>query len=131
MRIFIALIVIAFALVSCSKKSGSDAKTADGPTKAKVVFVELGSTNCVPCRQMQDVMKKIEAKYADQIEVRFIDVNKDRSKANEYKIQLIPTQVFLDSAGVEFHRHEGFYPEEEIDKLLADKGLKQIGGTAN
>ena len=64
-------------------------------------------------------------------EVRFIDVNKDRSKANEYKIQLIPTQVFLDSAGVEFHRHEGFYPEEEIDKLLADKGLKQIGGTAN
>lgn len=131
MRILIAAVALAFALVSCSKQSDGDTKTAEGPSKAKVVFVELGSTTCVPCRQMQDVMKKIETKYADQIEVRFIDVNKDRAKANEYKIQLIPTQVFLDSAGNEFHRHEGFYPEEEIDKVLAGKGLKQIGGTAN
>lgn len=36
----------------------------------------------------------------------------------------IPTQVFLDENGKEFHRHEGFYPEAEIDKLLQSKGLK-------
>jgi thioredoxin 1 len=37
---------------------------------------------------------------------------------------LIPTQVFLDANGKEFFRHEGFYPEKEIDKLLQSKGIK-------
>ena len=29
----------------------------------KVTFVELGSVNCIPCKQMQPVMKAIEEKY--------------------------------------------------------------------
>jgi len=32
--------------------------------------------------------------------------------------------VFLDESGKEFHRHQGFYPEVEIDKILQSKGLK-------
>ena len=32
-------------------------------------------------------------------------------------------KVFLDENGEEFHRHEGFYPETEIDKVLQSKGL--------
>lgn len=48
--------------------------------------------------------------------------------AQLYKIKLIPTQVFLDANGKEFHRHEGFYPEAEIDKLLKGKGLKPKKG---
>ena len=44
----------------------------------------------------------------------------------QYGIKLIPTQVFLDANGKEFHRHEGFYPEAEIDKILQGKGLNQL-----
>ncbi|MBT8387816.1 MAG: thioredoxin family protein [Ignavibacteria bacterium] len=93
--------------------------------KPKVTFVELGSVNCIPCKQMQPVMKSIEEKYGDQVKVVFYDVWKaDQKKyAQKYGIRLIPTQVFLDEDGKEFHRHEGFYPEEEIDKLLKKKGL--------
>lgn len=94
--------------------------------KPKVTFVELGSVNCIPCKQMQPVMKAIEKKYAQQVKVVFYDVWKDDQKkyAEQYKIKLIPTQVFLDENGKEFFRHEGFYPEAEIDKLLKGKGLK-------
>ena len=94
--------------------------------KPKVTFVELGSINCIPCKQMQPVMKSIEEKYGDQVKVIFYDVWKEDQKkyAQQYEIKLIPTQVFLDENGKEFHRHEGFYPEEEIDKLLKTKGLK-------
>jgi len=94
--------------------------------KPKVTFVELGSVNCIPCKQMQPVMKSIEEKYSDQIKVIFYDVWKDDQKkyAQQYGIKLIPTQVFLDEKGKEFFRHEGFYPETEIDKLLQGKGLK-------
>jgi thioredoxin 1 len=92
----------------------------------KVTFIELGSVNCIPCKQMQPVMKSIEEKYGEQVKVIFYDVWKQEQKkyAQQYGIRLIPTQVFLDENGNEFHRHEGFYPEAEIDKILKAKGLK-------
>ena len=43
--------------------------------------------------------------------------------AKKYGIDLIPTQVFLDANGKELMRHEGFYPEEEIDKFLQSQGV--------
>lgn len=94
--------------------------------KPKVTFVELGSVNCIPCKKMQPVMKAIEEKYGQQIKVVFHDVWKADQKqfAEKYGIKLIPTQVFLDENGKEFFRHEGFYPEAEIDKLLQKRGLK-------
>jgi thioredoxin 1 len=103
----------------------------ESPAKAKaekplITFIELGSVNCIPCKKMQPVMKSIEKKYGSQIEVIFYDVWKDefKSKVEEYKIKLIPTQVFLDQNGKEIDRHEGFYPEEQMDKFLQSKGLK-------
>jgi len=98
--------------------------------KPKVTFIELGSVNCIPCKQMQPVMKAIEEKYGDQVKVLFYDVWKEDQKkyARRYGIKLIPTQVFLDENGKEFHRHEGFYPESEIEKLLQAQGLKPING---
>ena len=94
--------------------------------KPKVTFIELGSVNCIPCKQMQQVMKSIEEKYGAQVKVIFYDVWKADQKqfAQKYGIRLIPTQVFLDEEGKEFHRHEGFYPESEIEKLLQAQGLK-------
>jgi thioredoxin 1 len=97
--------------------------------KPKVTFVELGSVNCIPCKMMQPVMKNIEKKYGSQVKVIFYDVwtQEQRPYAEKYGIKLIPTQVFLDEKGKEFHRHEGFYPEEEIDKILKQKGLMPKG----
>ena len=95
-------------------------------TKPKITFVELGSVRCIPCKQMQPVMKSIEAKYGSQIKVVFYDVWQDDQKkyADQYHISLIPTQVFLNDQGKEIFRHQGFYPEKEIDKFLQAHGLK-------
>jgi thioredoxin 1 len=89
-----------------------------------VTFIELGSTNCVPCKKMQPIMKSIESKYGEQIKVIFFDVIKDKKPAEDYKVSIIPTQVFLDKSGTEIFRHVGYYPEEEIDKFLQLQGLK-------
>lgn len=71
-------------------------------------------------------MENIEKKYGEQVKVIFYDVwtQEQRPYADKYGIKLIPTQVFIDENGKEFHRHEGFYPEAEIDKILKEKGLK-------
>ena len=94
--------------------------------KPKITFIELGSVNCIPCKMMQPVMKNIEKKYGAQVKVIFYDVwtQEQRPYAEKYGIKLIPTQIFLDKSGKEFHRHEGFYPEAEVDKILQSKGVQ-------
>lgn len=118
-RILISLLLISFL-------AGIHIIAQSKEIKPKVTFIELGSVNCIPCKQMQPVMKAIEAKYGEQVKVIFYDVwtKEQKQYAQLYKIKLIPTQVFLDENGKEFYRHEGFYPEAEIDKLLQSKGLK-------
>lgn len=112
-----------------SKTATSTGKSAEAK-KPLVTFVELGSVKCVPCRQMQPVMAAIEKKYGEQIEVIFHDVwkSEERHFAEKYGIRVIPTQIFLDRDGKEFHRHEGFYPEAEIDRLLQNHGLVARSG---
>jgi thioredoxin 1 len=94
-------------------------------SKPLITFIELGSVKCIPCKAMQPVMKAIEEKYGAQIKVVFYDVWKQEQAhyALEYKIRLIPTQVFLDENGKELMRHEGFFPEKEIDNFLQSRGL--------
>jgi thioredoxin 1 len=98
------------------------------PLKQKVTFIELGSVNCIPCKAMQPVMRAIETKYGNQVQVLFYDVwtPEQAPYAQKYGIRLIPTQVFLDENGKEFFRHEGFFAEEEIHKLLQLRGLKTL-----
>ncbi|MBU2494784.1 MAG: thioredoxin family protein [Bacteroidetes bacterium] len=128
-KLLTAVLILVFLSNGCEAQSGKEIKETKEIVKAKVTFVELGSVNCIPCKQMQPVMKAIEEKYGEQIKVVFYDVWKEDQKkyGQEYGIRLIPTQVFLDENGKEFHRHEGFYPEAEIDKVLQGKGLKAKG----
>jgi len=94
--------------------------------KYKVTFIELGSVRCIPCQKMQPVMKSVKEKYPDQVNVIFYDVwtPEGRPYAQKYGVQVIPTQVFLDENGKEFFRHEGYFPEEELVKVLKAKGVK-------
>ena len=120
------MVVIFLTIVGCMILNSFVIAQTGKDVKPVVTFVELGSVNCIPCKKMQPVMKSVEEKYGSQIKVIFYDVWKEEQKqyAVKYGIKLIPTQVFLDAEGKEFFRHEGFYPETEIDKLLVKKGLK-------
>jgi len=112
--------------------SGQTTKPADKnnagseKTKFKVTFIELGSVRCIPCQQMQPVMKSIREKYPTQVNVVFHDVWTEAGApfAKQYGIEAIPTQVFLDKDGKEYYRHVGFFPEEELVKILQQKGVK-------
>jgi thioredoxin 1 len=133
MFLILSIVFGSFAFAqSKSKKTAKKAKPTpamkDTATVVKplVTFVELGSVNCIPCKAMQKVMKAVEEKYGSQIRIIFYDVWKEEQKhyAEEYNIRLIPTQVFLDAHGKEIMRHEGYFPENDIDTFLQSKGLK-------
>ncbi len=93
-------------------------------SKYQVTFLELGADRCIPCKQMQPIMKDIAAAFPDRVQVVFYDVWKDPAPAEKYGIQLIPTQVFLDRKGKEIARHVGLFPKAEILELLKKHGIQ-------
>lgn len=131
---FVFLIILMSGLfTTCCAQNSKQNKTISTPTtteqdtaRTKVTFIELGSVRCIPCKEMQPIMKSIEAKFGTQVKVVFYDVwtASGKTYADKFKVQLIPTQVFLDEKGQEFFRHEGFFPEEELVKVLRTKGVR-------
>ncbi len=127
MKSLLILIVSLLLLGSCTKavlEPNSPSRTGKG--SAKVTFIELGSVNCIPCIKMQVVMREIEREYGDQVAIVFYDVWTDAGKpyAQQYRIRVIPTQVFLDQDGNEYFRHEGYFPKEDLLQVLRQKGVK-------
>ncbi|MCX6178904.1 MAG: thioredoxin family protein [Chlorobiales bacterium] len=119
-----------WVLMLFSSASAQDRQVQSVPPviKPQVTFVELGSNSCIPCRMMQPVMRAVESKFGTQLKVIFYDVSKDENRryAELYSIRIIPTQVFLNTADKVFFRHEGFFSEAEITKLLKSQGLKPL-----
>ena len=121
-----ASILLASFLIIFASCNAQDGKNKKDQAKYKVTFIELGSTRCIPCQQMQPVMKSVEEKYGRQVKVVFHDVWTEAGApyGKQYNIEAIPTQVFLDESGKEFFRHVGYFPEEELVKVLREKGVK-------
>ena len=93
---------------------------------AKVTFVEIGAAKCIPCKAMQPIMKEVAEEYKGQLNVVFHDVwtEKGKTDAMKYNIRLIPTQVFLDKDGKEYFRHEGYFPKDDVVKIIKMQGVK-------
>lgn len=108
------VILIGLLFIGCSE---SDNNTTN-PTTESIKMIELGADDCIPCQKMQPVLKSLDERYGDNLTVEFIDVYKEPEKAAPHNIKAMPTQVFLNDAGEEIHRHIGFYPEDEIDEFL-------------
>jgi len=136
---FLIFCVIAFALISLAKTQFHKDAMADSsagtkvsgvpigfdqlPVKGMVTMIDLGATECIPCKMMAPVMKKVEADYQDKAVIAFIDVWKNREQAPKYRIRAIPTQVFFDPSGKEVYRHEGFMSEKDIVAQLTKMGI--------
>ena len=110
-------------LSSQAPAAGIDDALARAKAEGKIVMLELGSVGCIPCEQMRPVMDKLSRNYKGKLEVIFVDIKKDRTSAAQFRVYGIPTQVFLDRSGKEFHRHIGFYPYDDIQHVLKRVGL--------
>ena len=113
LKLVLIVVFITFTISSCAQQKESP----------KVTFIELGSVRCIPCQKMQKVIKQVEEKYPNKVKTIFYDVWTKNGKpyAEKYHINLIPTQVFLDENGKEYFRHEGYFPMEELEKILKQK----------
>jgi thioredoxin 1 len=139
---FFIICVIAFAVISLVKtplynyvSAGTSAGTKSHgtqidfenlPVKGMVTLIDLGATECIPCKMMAPIMTKLEADYQGKAVIAFIDVWKNRGQAPKYKIRAIPTQIFYDASGTEVYRHEGFMSEKDIVAQLTKMGIPSL-----
>lgn len=88
----------------------------------QATFLEFGSTECKSCIEMDKLLYKVKTKHPKS-NLFFIDIYKDKEAAKQYKIRMMPTQVWLDKEGKEIGRHIGKMDEAELNKLLKERGV--------
>jgi thioredoxin 1 len=92
--------------------------------EARPALYEFGAGYCASCKEMEKVMADLQASHGEQVEFRMVYLDQEKPLFQQYKIMLIPTQVFLDASGQEVDRHVGALTKEEVLQKL--KKLKFI-----
>lgn len=115
--------------VSASWTKEQAVRARDNPvdkarSSGKPSLVDFGSTGCRPCDMLAPILETLKEKYAGKVNVLFIHVGQEQILAARYGVQTIPTQFFYDKDGKEVFRHVGFWPQGEIEKKLAEMGVK-------
>ncbi|OQB48085.1 MAG: Thioredoxin-like protein [Firmicutes bacterium ADurb.Bin153] len=107
------------------------------------IVIDFGSDACIPCVQMAPVLEAVNKEMYGKAFVKFVDVRKYGGIAADFRIQVIPTQVFINAdgtpylpgtdIGVEFTKrridkrtlsvHQGGLTEEQLRMILADMGV--------
>jgi thioredoxin 1 len=93
-------------------------------TSGKPSLIEFGASGCVPCDMMQPILDKLRQTHGERLNVVFVHVGQEKVLAARFGIRTIPVQVFYDTTGTEVFRHEGFFAEAEVNKVLAKIGVK-------
>jgi thiol-disulfide isomerase/thioredoxin len=83
----------------------------------RVVVAKFGLDICMGCMEANKTLISIMSTYEKAIYFSKVDLMKDREAEKNYKIKMMPTIIFFDKDGKEFHRIEGTVTK----KLIVDK----------
>ena len=112
------------------------------------IIIDFGSDSCIPCQEMAPVLKSANENYQGKAIIKFVDVWKYTDAANNFPVQVIPTQVFINADGTPyvpgddldiefgfystkdtqehvFTVHQGGLTTEQLEKILADMGVSE------
>jgi thioredoxin 1 len=129
-RLLAALAAVAIAVAAPAAPPPSSPVPAlspadlDAALKAGLpLVVEFGGERCIPCMNMQPVLKDLQALLGKRARVVNFWIQPNPEVAGRHRIMVMPTQVIFDAKGREIFRHMGFFPRPEFEKVLREKGL--------
>ncbi|MBE3099950.1 MAG: thioredoxin family protein [Planctomycetes bacterium] len=93
-------------------------------TSGRPSMVDFGASGCQPCEMMAPILEMLKKKHEGKANILFVHVREEQVLAGRYGVQSIPVQVFFDKDGKEVFRHVGFFPQDELEKKLAELGVK-------
>lgn len=127
MKSVFLLLISAVMFTACANAelpSASDAAIRAALASGKPTVADFGARTCIPCKKMAPILEELSRELKGKANVTFTDVWATPSLAQEYRIQMIPTQIFFDAKGKEVKRHMGFMDKSDILKELKSLGMK-------
>ena len=88
-------------------------------------MADFGLGTCKPCKAMEPILKQAAQDYWGRANILFVELDKYGNLAREYRIRVMPTQIFFDASGQQVDSHMGYMDRAEIDRRLAALGVKQ------
>lgn len=82
-------------------------------TSSKIVLVDFGATWCPPCKQMEPVLKSLEANNKGKYTLVKVDGGRDQDLLKEYKVTALPVFIIFKD-GKQVWRKDGIATEAEI-----------------
>jgi|WetSurMetagenome_2_1015567.scaffolds.fasta_scaffold51543_4 thiol-disulfide isomerase/thioredoxin len=89
---------------------------------------DFGSEKCIPCKTMLEILTPMMASYKGKVDIRIINVYEEKELAKQFRISVIPTQVFIDAEGKELFRHIGVYPRDSIEAKFREFAMPIVTG---
>jgi thioredoxin 1 len=105
------------------------AKVAERPKELPKMW-DFGSTTCLPCKTMKEILDPMMVDYKGKVDVRIINVYEETELTKQFRIVTIPTQVFIDAEGKELFRHIGVYPRDSIETCFKKFSFPVVPSTA-
>ena len=93
-------------------------------SSGKPTLIDFGLRTCPVCKKMAPYLESLSNEYRGRANLLFIDVRADQTTAQKFRVQMLPTQIFINPQGKEVQRHTGFMDKEDIIKGLKSAGLK-------
>jgi len=131
--IVIVLLVAVGGVVLLKSNPGASAQKRETPAAVEPAntetaslprLIDLGAGKCIPCKMMAPILEDLKKEYKGKFDVVFFDVWEQEGIAQQYGIQVIPTQIFYDATGKELFRHEGFYSKDDILNKWKELGIE-------
>jgi thioredoxin 1 len=125
MRSLVALLLILTATSARAElPSANDGAVLQALGSGRPTVIDLGARACIPCKKMAPILEGLAKEYRGRASVLFIDVHENQPTARQFRVQMIPTQVFFDARGKEVKRHIGFMDKAAIVAELKGLGVK-------
>jgi thioredoxin 1 len=93
------------------------------PVASLPKLLEFGGSKCMTCRRLAPVLAEFQSKHAGRLEVKTFDVFDDPASARARGIRVIPTLIFLDAAGQEVDRKQGFMSVDQLEAAWKAVGV--------
>ena len=89
------------------------------------MLLEFSLDICIPCRKMKPILEEVTKEYQNKFLIKILEIEDYQALTRQFDIRVVPTQIFLDSQGKVFQRHEGFLDKGPLVGVLNQMGVKR------
>ncbi|CVK16002.1 thioredoxin [Apibacter mensalis] len=83
----------------------------------KTVLIDFSAEWCQPCKMLTPILKEVKEKIGDKAIIIKVDIDKNPTLANTFRIQSVPTLIIFKNGEIKW-RDSGVRAAQEIIDLL-------------